>query len=192
GTLAAATALTLAGCADEGSASENGDKTLTIALVEGWDETVGSTLLWEKALTDQGYDVELEYVDLGVAFLGVSQADYDLYLAATLPNTHEDYYAEYKDDLENLGAWNHELQNHIAVNEDAPIDSLDELADNADLFDNRIVGIESGAGLTQMVESSVMPTYGLDDMELLLSSTPAMLTELKSATDAGENIAVTL
>ncbi len=78
------------------------------------------------------------------------------------------------------------------MNEDAPIDTIAELADNADLFGNRIVGIEPGAGLTAAMENEVIPTYGLEDMEFLTSSTAAMLSELKSATDKGENVVVTL
>ena len=80
----------------------------------------------------------------------------------------------------------------IAVNEDAPIDSLDELAENADLFGDRIVGIEPGSGLMRITGDDVVPGYGWGDMELVESSTPAMLAELKKATDAGENIVVTL
>ncbi|WP_344725210.1 glycine betaine ABC transporter substrate-binding protein, partial [Agrococcus terreus] len=81
---------------------------------------------------------------------------------------------------------------HFAVNEDAPIESLDELAENADAFNNQIIGIDPGAGLTQITENEVIPTYGLEDMEYTTSGTPAMLQELKSATEAGENIVVTL
>ncbi|MBK5250861.1 MAG: glycine betaine ABC transporter substrate-binding protein, partial [Actinomycetales bacterium] len=94
--------------------------------------------------------------------------------------------------VEDLGAWNTEAALTIAVNEDAPIDSLDELAENADLFGNRLVGIEAGAGLTATTQDAVIPTYGLEGMEYLISSTPAMLAELETATEAGENIAVTL
>ena len=94
--------------------------------------------------------------------------------------------------IDDLGAWNSEAGLTVAVNADAPIDSLEELAANADMFDNRIVGIEPGAGLTEAVMDNTMPTYGLDGMELLTSSTPAMLAELQAALDNGENIAVTL
>ncbi|MEK8228064.1 hypothetical protein NKG05_21205 [Oerskovia sp. M15] len=59
--------------------------------------------------------------------------------------THADYKEQYGDDLEDLGYWYDDAKLTIAVNEDAPIDSIDELAANADLFGNRIVGIESGA-----------------------------------------------
>jgi glycine betaine/proline transport system substrate-binding protein len=98
----------------------------------------------------------------------------------------------YGDDLVDLGAWNDEAKLTIAVNEDAPIDSLTELAANADLFGNRLVGIEAGSGLVTVTQNDVIPGYGLEGMDFVTSSTPAMLTELKSATDAGKDIAVTL
>ena len=80
--------------------------------------------------------------------------------------------------ITDLGAWNDESKLTVVVNEDAPIDSLEELADNADLFDNTIVGIEPGAGLTLAMENEVIPGYGLEDMDFTTSSTPAMLAEL--------------
>src|SRR5690606_18074286 len=66
------------------------------------------------------------------------------------------------------------------------------LAANADAFGNRIVGIEPGAGLTAATQDAVIPTYGLEGMEFITSSTPAMLAELQKALDAGDNVAVTL
>ena len=111
---------------------------------------------------------------------------------AWLPSTHGDYWAEHGDQLEDLGAWYDDAPLTIAVNEDAPIQSLAELADNADQFDNRIVAIEAGSGLNRITQESVIPTYGLEDMDFIESSTPAMLAELQGAIDRGENIVVTL
>lgn len=91
-----------------------------------------------------------------------------------------------------LGTWNTDATLSIAVNADAPINSLDELAANADLFGNTIVGIEPGAGLTDITANSVIPGYGLEGMTFTTSSTAGMLAELTAATTAGENIAVTL
>ena len=42
------------------------------------------------------------------------------------------------------------------------------------------------------MKDKVIPTYGLEDMEFITSSTPAMLAELKAALDDGENVVVTL
>lgn len=174
-------------------AAEGEEKTdLTLAVFNGWDEGVATSWLWKTVLEEKGYSVELEYADPAPVFEGLSSGDYDFTTDVWLPNTHAEYIDSYGDDIVELGAWNEDSKLTLAVNEDAPIDTIAELADNADLFDNRIVGIEPGAGLTAAMEEEVIPTYGLDDMEFLTSSTAAMLSELKSATDQDENIVVTL
>jgi glycine betaine/proline transport system substrate-binding protein len=109
-----------------------------------------------------------------------------------LPNTHKSYMEQYGDDLEDLGAWNDQASLEVSVNADAPIDSLADLADHKDDFGGRIVGIEPGAGLTSVVKDEVMAAYGLEDWELVTSSTPAMLSELKKAESDGDDIVVTL
>lgn len=193
--LGAVAALTLSGCAAgaEAETLENGDqKDVTIAVFNGWDEGVAASELWKAVLTEQGYDVTLEYADPAPVYTGLTTDDYDVTLDTWLPITHADYIEQYGDDLVDLGAWNEDAKLTIAVNEDAPIDSLEELAANADLFGNRLVGIEPGSGLNRVTTEEVIPTYGLDSMEYLTSSTPAMLAELTAATDNGENIAVTL
>ncbi|MET4637394.1 glycine betaine/proline transport system substrate-binding protein [Mycetocola sp. 2940] len=172
------------------AAGENKD--LTLAVFNGWDEGVATSWLWKTILEDEGYTVELEYADPAPVFEGISSGDYDFTTDIWLPLTHKEYIDSYGDEIVDLGAWNDESKLTLAVNEDAPIDTIEELAANADLFGNRIVGIEPGAGLTATMEEAVIPTYGLDDMEFLTSSTAAMLSELKSATDKGENVVVTL
>lgn len=193
--LGAVSALALSGCAGGAAAEtlENGDqKDLTIAVFNGWDEGVAASELWKAVLAEQGYDVTLEYADPAPVYTGLTTDDYDVTLDTWLPITHADYIEQYGDDLVDLGAWNEDAKLTIAVNEDAPIDSLDELAANADLFGNQLVGIEPGSGLNRVTTDEVIPTYGLDKLEYVTSSTPAMLAELTAATENGENIAVTL
>ncbi|MDJ0378594.1 glycine betaine ABC transporter substrate-binding protein [Cryobacterium sp. PH31-L1] len=196
--LGAVGALALSGCAastDEVPTVGNGNddqKAITIAVFNGWDEGIATSELWKAILDEKGYTAELEYADVAPVFSGLSSGDYDFTLDVWAPSTHANFIKEYGADLTDLGSWNDEASLTIAVNEDAPIDSLTELAANADLFGNRIVGIEPGAGLTAAVTDKVIPTYGLEDMEFLTSSTAAMLTELTAATSAGENIVVTL
>ncbi|MBF4633953.1 glycine betaine ABC transporter substrate-binding protein [Agreia pratensis] len=194
--LSTAGVLAFGGCAAveaETVGDGNDDKKeLSLAVFNGWDEGIAASELWKAILDEKGYDVELEYADVAPVFSGLSTGDYDLTLDVWLPDTHASYLDEYGDDIVDIGAWNNESKLTIAVNKDAPIDSLAELADNADKFDNRIVGIEPGAGLTKATTERVIPTYGLEDMDYVTSSTAAMLTELKGATDKGENIVVTL
>ncbi|MBG9885278.1 glycine/betaine ABC transporter substrate-binding protein, partial [Bacillus toyonensis] len=92
-----------------------------------------------------------------------------------------------------LGAYYANAKLTIAVPEYTDISSIADLAGNADRFGGKIYGIEPGAGLTKQTKESMMPEYGLDgEYELATSSTAAMLTELKKATEKKEDIVVTL
>jgi glycine betaine/proline transport system substrate-binding protein len=192
--LAGTAALLVTGAVDASGIGDAGDGKgdIRIAVFNGWDEGIAASELWKNVLEEKGYDVELVYADPAAAYTGVANGEYDLTLDTWLPLTHAEYMKTYGDDLVDLGAWNDEAKLTIAVNEDAPIDSLTELAANADLFGNRLVGIEAGSGLVTVTQNDVIPGYGLEGMDFVTSSTPAMLTELKSATDAGKDIAVTL
>ncbi|MFV4912217.1 glycine betaine ABC transporter substrate-binding protein [Microbacterium lacticum] len=194
--LAGAATLALAGCAgtSDGDAATDGpaDRPIEIAVFNGWDEGIAASYLWQAILEEKGYDVNLTYADVAPVYQGLAGGDFDIVLDTWLPTTHADYMDRYGDDVDDLGAWNDEAKLTIAVNEDAPIDSLDELAAASGTFGDRIIGIEPGSGLMRITGDDVVPGYGLDGLELVESSTPAMLAELKKATDAGQNIAVTL
>src|SRR5690606_38793130 len=192
---AAALALALTACGSDngdGGGAGNDSQTITIGVFSGWEEGIAASHLWKYVLEEAGYTVELHSADAGMIYQGVADGDYDVGFDAWLPETHADYWAQYGDDLEDLGIWFDDAPLTIAVNEDAPITSLAELADAADEFGNRIVGIDQGAGLTRITREKVIPTYGLEGMDFITSSTPAMLAELEAAIDAGENIVVTL
>ncbi len=198
-TLAAAAALSLGltacsgGTSEEADRLENGDlPQVSIGIHTGWDEGIAVSHLFAAVLEDAGYDVETDDADAGIVYTGLAGGDYDVNFDMWLPTTHADYLEKYGDDLEQLGVWYDDATLTIAVNEDAPITSLEELAANADAFDGRIVGIEAGAGLTRITQDEVIPGYGLEGMQFVVSSTPAMLAELKAATDAGEDVVVTL
>ena len=194
--LAGAATLALAGCAGgsdtAGAGDGPADRPIEIAVFNGWDEGIAASYLWQAILEEKGYDVNLTYADVAPIYQGLAGGDFDVVLDTWLPTTHADYMDRYGDDVDDLGAWNDEAKLTIAVNEDAPIDSLDELAAASGTFGDRIIGIEPGSGLRRITGDDVVPGYGLDGLELVESSTPAMLAELKKATDAGQNIAVTL
>ncbi|WP_241698377.1 glycine betaine ABC transporter substrate-binding protein [Flaviflexus huanghaiensis] len=200
--LTAAIAMSLlAACGgDDNSAEETagngGDAaapgTISIGVPAGWDEGVVVSHMTEIALEEQGYDVELVNGEIGVIFTGLSTGDMDLLLDAWLPVTHATYIEQYGDDIEDLGTWYDNAKLALTVNGDAPIESIEELAENADLFNNEIIGIDGGAGITRLTQEEVIPTYGLEDMEFKISSTAAMLAELDGAIADGRNIVVTL
>ncbi|MDQ2624708.1 MAG: glycine betaine ABC transporter substrate-binding protein [Actinomycetota bacterium] len=196
--VAAAATLALAACATD-SGSGNGassapeeSKDITIGVFNGWPEGEAVSYVWKLVLEDKGYNVDLEYADAGPVFTGVAAGDYDVALDGWLPFTHKAYFEQFGDDIVDLGSWNDDAKLTLTVNADAPISSIAELGENSDLFGGRIIGIEPGAGLTAATQDNVIPTYGLEDMDFVTSSTPAMLAELSSKIDAGENVVVTL
>lgn len=192
---AAATALALTGCSSSGSASgasEGHNKDITIAVFSGWAEGEAASYVWQQVLEEKGYHVTLKTATAGPVFTGLAQKDYDVTFDVWLPNTHKEYWDKYGSKLEDLGTWYKDAPLTVAVNKDAPIDSLSELAAHASDFDNTIVGIEPGAGLTNVMKTSVIPAYGLGQMKFETSSTAAMLAALKKATQQHKNIVVTL
>ena len=178
------------GTSDNGSTSADGG-TIRIGWMP-WDEDIAATYLWERILTDEGYDVELTQLDVAPVFEGVASGDLDLFFDAWLPSTHEDYWAEYGDRLEDLAVWYDNGLLTWAVPEYMDIDSIEDLAGMEAELDGRIVGIEPGAGLTRLSREAVMPDYGLDGFELIEGSTPAMLAELERAIKDEAPIVVTL
>jgi glycine betaine/proline transport system substrate-binding protein len=168
------------------------ETSINVGVFSGWDENYVVYELLVAALEEQGYTVTNIELEAGATYTGVAQSDIDVLMDAWLPGTHAEYVDQFGDSLEDLGCWFDEGFLTIAVNSDSPAQSLEDLADNADAYGSRIVGIEPGAGLTAATQNEVIPTYGLDDWEFLTSSSAAMLAELDSADASGDDIVVTL
>ncbi|WP_136056979.1 glycine betaine ABC transporter substrate-binding protein [Microbacterium sp. K24] len=201
--LGAAGALALSGCASDGaggtielggggSTGGGGDKgTITLGFLPSWTDGLSTAYLLQDQLEKIGYDVELKTLtEAGPLYTGLAQGDVDLFPSAWPEVTHAEYMATYGDSIEDLGTYYDNARLTIAVPEYSDLETIDDLAD-ADLG-GKIYGIEPGAGLTAQTQK-MLPEYGLDSQyELVTSSTAAMLTELKSATEKKEDIAVTL
>lgn len=171
------------------------DTAVTVGVFNGWHDNFISAHLTKYFLEefgDYGYDVEVRAFEPAPGFTGTAAGDVDWLASSQLPTTHADYLSEFGDDLEIQTCWHTPATNSIAVTEDSPAQTIEDLAEMGDEYGERIVGIEPGAGLMRMTANSVMPTYGLDDWELMEASTPAMLAEVESAAESGENLAVTM
>lgn len=175
--------------ATDNASADNG--AITIGYIP-WDEDIVVSYLWKNVLEKNGYDVTLKQLDVAPTFVGLTKGDIDVFFDTWLPTTHADYWDKYGDQLEDLGSWYDNASLTIAVPEYMDATTIGDLKDMKDELNGKIIGIESGAGLTRVTKEDAMPTYGLDDFELQTSSTQAMLAALKKATDAQEPIAVTL
>ncbi len=179
---------------DPSGSSASGDKTITLGFIPSWTDGLSTAYLLKDQLGKIGYTVEMKTLtEPAPLYAGLAGGDVDIYPSAWSEVTHKAYMEEFGDKLEDLGAYYENAKLTVAVPDYVDITSIEDLKANADRFGGRIVGIEAGAGLTKAVQEDVIPQYGLaDSYELVTSSTPAMLAELKKATDAEKDIVVTL
>lgn len=175
-----------------GGGGANKSEPITIGYIT-WDEDVAVTHLWKYLLEERGYTVEMTQVDVAPLFAGMAQGDLDVFFDTWLPQTHEQYWNQYGDQLEKLGTWYDQATLEVAVPKYAPIDSLEQLPQYASKVDGKIIGIEAGAGLTAATKDQVIPQYNLGNQyTLVTSSTPSMLASLQKATNNKKPIVVTL
>ncbi len=178
-----------------GEAGGEGGGTITLGYIPSWTDGLSTAYLLENKLEAAGYTVEHQEIsEAGLLYTGLAQGDVDIYPSAWPEVTHASYMDQYGDQIEDLGTYYDEAKLTFAVPEYTEIESIADLTENTDMFGGRIYGIEPGAGLTEVTKESVIPTYGLDEAgyTLVESSTTAMLTELEQATQAEEDIVVTL
>ena len=188
----AALSLTMAAC---GSSDDDGSggakKEINIGYIT-WDEDIAITHLWKKVLESKGYTVNLTKVDAAPMYAGMAKGDIDVYLDGWLPTTHEAYWKRYGDKLEDLGTWYGPATLGLAVPNYVKAQSIADLKSQGGEFGNQIIGIEPGAGEMKAVKDKVMPAYGLSNMKLVQSSTPAMLAQLQKSISQKKPVVVTL
>lgn len=107
-------------------AEEVDGKEIELVYVE-WDTEVASTHVVGEVLTNLGFDVTLTPLDNAVMWQSVASGDADGMVAAWLPATHEDLYAEHKDSLEDLGANLEGAKIGLVVPEYMDVDSIEDL-----------------------------------------------------------------
>jgi len=193
--------LGLAACGSETDSGDGGGdggggdaKQITLGIIPSWTDGLSTAYLWKNLLEEKGYQVEIqELSEAAPLYTGLAEGDVDVYPSAWPEVTHKSYMEQYGDRLEDLGAYYDNAKLTFAVPEYTDIDSIEDLTGNADRFGGKIIGIEPGAGLTEVTKKSVMPEYGLEgDYELVTSSTTSMLAELQKAVDDKQDIVVTL
>ncbi len=109
--------------------SKSNGKTLTLSYV-AWDSEIASTNLIKYVLENKlGYKVTALQVEAGPMFTGVANGDADATVAAWLPLTHADYYAKYKDKLEDLGPNLKGVKVGLVVPSYMKVNSIEELKD---------------------------------------------------------------
>ncbi|WP_339298788.1 glycine betaine ABC transporter substrate-binding protein [Paenibacillus sp. FSL R5-0623] len=98
----------------EGLKPVNGDP-FTLSYV-AWDSELASTNVVRYVLEEKlGYKAKALQVEIGPMWLGVANGDVDAIVAAWLPVTHSDYWEQYGDRLDDLGANMVNVKSGLAV-----------------------------------------------------------------------------
>ncbi|NAW34003.1 glycine betaine ABC transporter substrate-binding protein [Halomonas alimentaria] len=171
-----------------GAAQAQDKGTVHLSYVE-WSSTVASTNVMRAVLEQAGYEVETSSLSAAAMWQSVASGDTDALLAGWLPTTHEDYYAQLKDQLVDTGVNLDGTKLGLVVPSYVEAESIAELNEYADDFDGKIVGIDPGAGIMRLTED-VIDAYELD-LDLQTGSGATMSAALKAAIDNEEAIAVT-
>jgi glycine betaine/proline transport system substrate-binding protein len=158
-------------------------------LYANWAEGIAMTHLAKVALEEHGYVVKIKAIDPGPIYASLAKGDGDVFVDAWLPNTHSAYWKRFGKDIEILGTSFDDATTGLAVPAYVTINSIDELNQNADKFEGKIIGIDSGSGIHASTEK-VIKEYGLD-FNQVTSSEPAMLAALRKAYNANEWIVIT-
>ncbi|MFK0178807.1 ABC transporter permease/substrate binding protein [Streptomyces xanthochromogenes] len=159
-----------------------------------WDEGVASTFLWKELLERRGFTVDARQYEAGALYTGMAGGQIDFETDSWLPTTHAQYWAKYKDKLEDMGSWYGPTSLELSVPSYVKdVNSLEGLKGKGSEFQNRIVGIEPSAGETGILKDKILKEYGLDgEYKVVDGSTPGMLAELKRAYAKKEPIVVPL
>ncbi|NSL52450.1 glycine betaine ABC transporter substrate-binding protein [Calidifontibacillus erzurumensis] len=103
----------------------NGDK-ITLAYV-AWASEIASTNVIAKVLQDIGYNVKLTQLEAGAMWAGIADGSADASVAAWLPVTHADYFAEFQGKFEDLGPNLEGTKIGLVVPSYMEINSIEEL-----------------------------------------------------------------
>lgn len=181
--------LLLAGCSGNSNSAQQNKKVVKIGYVN-WAEGVAMTHLAKVVLEDKmGYKVEVTMADVAPIFTSVANGDYDAFMDAWLPVTHESYMKEYGDKLVDLGTSFEGARIGLVVPEYVTINSIEEMNAEKAKFDGKIIGIDSGAGIMKATDKAIKD-YNLN-YKLVPGSGPAMTATLKDAIERQEWVAVT-
>ena len=187
--------LMAASCGGSDSTDEAGSASTELRLVQQpWEDLVVENEIVRQLLGDLGYEVEVDELAVPVGAQGLSDGDADVYLGNWWPS-QEPVFQEYLDDgsieviktLVTGTTYAPAVPKYVA--EEHGVESLADLAQNAELFGSRFVGIEAGTPGNQYITDAIdADAYGLGDWNLVESSTAAMLGEVETAAAAGDPI----
>ncbi len=165
-----------------------GKQPVRIAYVE-WSDSIVATNILATVLQGMGHEVTLVPVSGAAMWQAVATGDADCMVAAWLPTTHAAYYAKLHDQVDLIGPNLEGARLGWAVPAYMPLSSIADLKTQGGLVDNKVIGIDAGAGLMRASEKAI-EAYDLD-ITLVDGSDATMVGALKEAVARKQPIVVT-
>ena len=162
---------------------------IRIAYVE-WSDSIVATNILAAVLQGMGHEVTLIPVSAAAMWQAVATGDADCMVAGWLPTTHAAYYAKLRDQVDLIGPNLEGARLGWAVPAYAPLNAIADLRTQGGLVDNKVIGIDAGAGLMRASEKAI-EAYGLDNITLVDGSDATMVGALKEAVAGRQPIVVT-
>jgi len=164
--------------------------TIKIGYVEGWDDSVATSNVAARIIEKRlGYPVQLVPVAAGVMWQGVARGDLDATLSAWLPVTQGAYWDQFKGKVTDLGSNFPDAKIGLIVPASVPEKTVADLEAHKADFNDRIVGIDAGAGVMKKTDDAIK-AYNLT-LQLMPSSGSAMTAELARQMNANKPVVVT-
>lgn len=164
-----------------------------LVYLEGASE-IASTFVVKVVLEEMGYNVTLTAVDVKTLFQSIADGIADGTVTAHLPRTHQEDFNTVKNEVNDLGPNLDGLQMGLVVPSYVKeIDSIHELATQADQFGGQIIGIAPSSELMQKTKTALSKEYyALDSQfQLVEGSEESLLGSLADALDKEQPIVVT-
>lgn len=157
-----------------------------------WAENIAVSNMWKVILEDKGYEVNFNVLDIGTTMAALANNELDVGLEVWLPVQDANYLEQYKEEIHfSDETWYDNAKVGLVVPSYVEeVNSIEDLNDYQALFESVIVGFDPGAGTMEVTED-LIAAYDLH-YELLPSSEPAMVTEIKEAIDQGDPIVAPL
>ena len=157
----------------------------------GWTDITSTNAILGTLLQPLGYEQNVDSLAVPVTFEALKNSQIDAFLGNWMPAqaARVDPMAAAGDVVvvrDNLTGirFTMAVPNYVA---DAGVKSMADVAANADKFDHKIYGIESGSAANQNIEKMIAdPNYGLQDWSLVESSEQAMLGQVDRASRSGK------
>lgn len=162
-----------------------------------WSSSIASAHMVQAVLQEKlGQAVELQRMEADEMWAAVADGRVDAILSAWLPITHQDYMAQYKDQVDDLGP-NLEGARIGLVVPDVRVgrqtggrgerarpyitaESIADLQQYTDNFRRTIIGIDPEAGIMQRAHEA-LKAYGLEEYRIVAGSEVSMTAELSNA-----------